>query len=251
MAGDRLGSLLVLTEDSAGDGHATIVAVVKRMLQLVVPDYQTHRIGFEPKDEAAQRAVQGTGWKNANPKPEMVTALRTIATKLGRDDGFVLFHIDGDRTWAERASSENEAKFQPMVVDRVRRILRGRPGSTAADAEERLRRLLLVMPFYSIEAWLFQHTAVAIRVCREKYQGRDVGRFEAWRQDRTKLDDETKPKETVCLKSAHNLECAGAGYPAQEVFDAGRSYAACVLRLQQCAELTALLDATAGRAGAG
>jgi hypothetical protein len=79
MAGDRLGSLLVLTEDSAGEGHGTIVAVVKRMLQLVVPDYQTHRIGFEPKDEAAQRAVQGTGWKNANPKPEMVLRLQQCA----------------------------------------------------------------------------------------------------------------------------------------------------------------------------
>ncbi|MFT3775107.1 MAG: hypothetical protein QM820_57910 [Minicystis sp.] len=242
----KLGSLLVLTEDSAGDGHATVVAVVKRMLQLIVPDYQTHRIGFEPKDEASQQGVRGTGWKNVNPKPEMVLALRTMATKLGREDGFVLFHIDGDRRWSERATSENEAKFETMVVDRVRKLLRGRPGSTAEDAEKRLHRLLPIVPFYSIEAWLYQHTEVAIRICREKHQGRHVARFEAWRQNRAALDEVEKPKDNDCLRSDHNLACAGSGYPAQEVFDAGCSYAACVIRLLDCAELVALLEATAG-----
>jgi hypothetical protein len=193
MPAPRLGSLLILTEDGASTGHATVVAVVKRMLQLLVPDCQTHRIGIEPRDEQAQRAVQ------------------------------------------------------TIVVARVRQLLRGRPGSTAEDAETRLRRLFPVVPFYSIEAWLFQHTEVAVRLCRERYQGRDVGQFEEWRQARTALDDVAKPKEAVCLKAAHNLECAGAGYPAQKVFEAGRSYAACVERLRACAALNDLLDATAGR----
>jgi hypothetical protein len=139
------------------------------------------------------------------------------------------------------------AKFDAIVVARVRQMLSGRPGSTAEDTEVRLQRLFPIVPFYSIEAWLYQHTAVAICLCRDKYQGRDVGRFEAWRQDRTALDDVEKPKETVCLKSSHNLECAGSGYPAQEVFDAGRSYTECVIRLRECTELRALLDATAGR----
>jgi hypothetical protein len=249
MAPAKLGSLLILTEDGAATGHATIVEVVKRMLRLIVPDYQTHRLGFEPKDEQAQRAVQGTRWKNETPKhyAELNLALRTIATKLGRADGFVLFHIDGDRRWSDRASSENQPKFDTIVVDRVRKLLRGRPGTTPEDAEIRLRRLLPILPFYSIEAWLFQHTEVAVGLCRDKYQGRDVDKFEAWRQDRTALDDEDKPKEAVCFGSAHNLECAGSGYPAQDVFDSGRSYADCVVRLLECAELTALLEATAGR----
>jgi len=246
----RLGSLLILTEDGAPTAHATIVAVVKRMLQLVVPDYQTHRIGFEPKDEQAQRAVQATGWKDETPRhhAELNLALRTVATKLGRDDGFVMFHIDGDRTWSHRASSENAKKFETIVVARVRQMLQGRPAGTSDDAETRLRRRFPILPFYSIEAWLFQHTMVAIRLCREKYQGRDVGTFETWERDRTKVDDLEKPKDAVCLSSAHNLECAGSGYPAQAVFDAGRSYAECVKRLRTCADLKNLLDATAGRA---
>jgi hypothetical protein len=248
MATDRLGSLLIITEDSGADGHATIVAVVKRMLQLVVPDYQTHRLGFEPKDAQAQRALQGTGWKSKDPKThaDRATALRTIATKLGRKEGFVLFHIDGDRTWAERRSSENVELFKTRVVELVRKLL-VQSGRSVQEAETRLLRLFPVVPFYSIEAWLFQHTEVAIRLCRDRYQGRDIGRFEAWRQDRAALDDVKEPKEEVCLKSLHNLECAGPGYPAQAVFEAGRSYTECVVRLRGCAELEALLHATAGR----
>ncbi len=158
----------------------------------------------------------------------------------------MLFHIDGDRTWTERSSSENVGLFQERVVAPVQQILKGTK-STSKDAETRLHRLFSIVPFYSIEAWLYQHTDVAIRLCRERYRGRDLARFKAWARDRAALDDVEKPKNEICLKNLHNLECAGPGYPAQAVFDAGRSYAECVLRLQECAELRALLNATAGR----
>lgn len=248
MATAHLGSLLIITEDSGADGHATILAVVKRMLQLIVPDYQTHHLGFEPKDPKVQRALQGTGWKSKDPKSQAdrATALRTIATKLGRKNGFVLFHIDGDRTWAERSSSENVELFAKRVIEPVQQILKGSK-STAQDAETSLLHLFPVVPFYSIESWLYQHTDVAIRLCRDNHQGRDIAKFKKWSQTRTKLDDVKKPKEEVCFRDVHNLECAGPGYPAQAVFDADRSYAACVRDLQACAELRALLDATAGR----
>lgn len=245
MTREKVGSLLVLTEDGAPTAHATIVAVVKRMLQLVDPAYQTHRIGFEPKDEQAQKAIQGSRWKDDSPRhhAERTLALRTIATKLAREDGFVFFHIDGDRAWPKRATSENAAKFETMVVARVRQILQ-RPGTKSEDIDRRLGRLFPVIPFYSIEAWLFQHTVLGIRLCREHHDGSHVALFEAWAKDRTKLDDVERPKEQVCLKSAHNKDCAGAGFPAQEVFDAGRSYAACVERLRASGELVALLAAT-------
>jgi hypothetical protein len=251
MATAHLGSLLVITEDSGADGHATILAVVKRMLRLVVPDYQTHLLGFEPKDPQAQAALQGTGWKNKSKDPkaqfDRTMALRTIATKLGRKDGFVLFHIDGDRTWSERKSSENVELFKERVIEIVRTILIHLLPCSVQDAELKLRRLLPVIPFYSIESWLFQHTDVAIGLLSDRYHGRDVAKFELWASDRTALDDVKKPKEEVCFSDVHNLDCAGPGYPAQAVFDADSSYAACVRSLQACTELRVLLDATAGR----
>jgi hypothetical protein len=41
------------------------------------------------------------------------------------------------------------AKFDAIVVTRVRQLLRGRPGGTAEDAEARLGRLFPIVPFYS------------------------------------------------------------------------------------------------------
>jgi len=68
MAGARIGSLLVVTEDSGAHGHATVVEVLKRMLRPLVPDYQTQRVGFEPSNPDAQRAVRGPRWKSTEPR---------------------------------------------------------------------------------------------------------------------------------------------------------------------------------------
>ena len=246
---ERLGSLLVLTEDSGRDAHATVVAVLKRMLRLVVADYQTHRLGFEPRDEAAQRGLRGSRWKSTETRDQadVTTLLRSIATKLGRDDGFVFFHIDGDRPWAERATSENRAKFESIVRSRVHQLLCQTLRIPADEAGRRMRRLFVVLPFYSIESWLYQHTDVGVRLCREHHEGRDVEVFEGWRLDRAALDDVVKPKQRVCLRADHNLALTGPGYPAEAVDDAGRSYSATVATLRASDALTQLLDATAGR----
>lgn len=238
-----IGSLLVLTEDSGADGHATIIALLKRMLRLIAPEYQSHRLGVEPRDEAAQRAVRGTGWKSADPR--VTDMLRTIATKLGRDDGFVFFHVDGDRPWRDRASSENRAKFEGLIRNRVRQLLAGRAVASSADTDRRIARLFLIVPFYSVEAWLYQHTEVALELCRDHYQGRDVERFDAWRQDRASLEEVVQPKDAVCLGATHNLALAGPRYPADEVYAAERSYTETVHTLLACDDLTALLQKTA------
>lgn len=253
MQHDRLGSLLILTEDSGRDGHETIVHVVKRMLKLIEPSLRTNRLGIEPRDDAAQRCVNGTRWKSVDPKfkADFTVVLRSIATKLGREDGFVFFHIDGDRTWKRRSSNENEGKFQKLVVEKIRALLRQKdPAARPETIEDKLGRLHLLMPFYSIESWLYQNTDVAIRVAREKYRSRDVETFERWKQDRTLLDDVEKPKEVVCLASFHNLTLAETGYPAQEVADAQRSYSTCIAALEKSEALRAFLRRTAAHEGA-
>ena len=252
MPAARLGSLLILTEDSASTGHATIVAVVKRMLQLVVPDYQTHRIGIRAQGRAGAARRPGDRMEGRDPE-----ALRGAQPGPAHHR-----HQAGPRGWVRAVPHRRRPDLEPPRFQRERGEVRddsSSPGFASCSGGARAARrrtprpgcagCFPVVPFYSIEAWLFQHTEVAVRLCREKYKGRDVGKFEAWQRDRAALDDVEKPKEAVCLLSAHNLECAGSGYPAQEVFDAGRSYAACVERLRACVELKSLLDATAGRQG--
>jgi len=96
------------------------------------------------------------------------------------------------------------------------------------------------MPYYTIEAWLYQNTDVAIRLCQEKYQGQDVQKFLHWQSNRVQLDEEVEELH-VCLGKKHNLELASSGYPARAVYEAKGSFYAAVEALGACSDLRAAL----------
>jgi hypothetical protein len=241
-------SLLVLTEDSGADGHATVTALVKKMLGLLVQGYGAHRIEWVPRTEEARRAMSGTAWKS-NERGRRVDLHQIIAGKLleSNPSGFVLFHVDGDRTWTDRASSENVAKLDQVTRTRVEQHVTAVLGKRdrLAEKDERMARLLPLIPFYSIESWVLQNGAEGRRLCEESGCGRHVETFATWEKDRTLLDDVQRPKDATCLRDRHNAELAGADFPAQAVFDAGRSFAATVCRLLDCPALGEALGRTA------
>jgi len=243
--------MLVLTEDSGRDGHATVLALVTKMFRLLDASCETHRIAFEPRNEQAQRAVRGPRWKSTDARDaaDLTTLWATIATRLATG-GFVSFHVDGDRRWSERASSEHAAKFDAIVRTRVRNVLRAKRVSPA-EVDALMGRLFAVMPYYSIESWLFQNTRTAIELCRAHHDGRDVERLEAWALDRTSFDEIEKPKETLCLRDQHNLALARNAYPADEVYGAGCSFAEAVNLMLANNELLKALASTSQRAGDG
>ncbi|WNG54189.1 hypothetical protein F0U59_04835 [Archangium gephyra] len=249
-------SVLVLTEDSGTKAFETLRSLAKELLKQVDEYVQTHKISFEPvRNELALQALHANVWKStkAKDRQKRVELIRTIATQVMLEDGWVLFHFDGDRAWASRASSENVEKFQTLVWESVRGLVASKlaelrdgstPQSIEAQADARMGRLKTVVPFYCIEAWLFQNIWEAIRLCQERYGGRDVEQFQAWARDRTSLDEVLKPKEAVCLGAAHNLDLASTGFPAREVRAAGRSFSAVVDALSQDAELREALART-------
>ena len=249
-------SVLLLTEDSGTKAFETLRGIAKELLKQVDEYVQTNKISFEPvRNELALQALHANVWKStkARDRQKQVELIRTIATQVMLEDGWVLFHFDGDRAWGSRDSSENVAKFQSLVRDKVRGLLvmtltEQRAGSASqeieAHADARVTRLKTVVPFYSIEAWLFQNTREASRLCQERYGGRDVEQFQAWAQDRTALDEVLKPKEAVCLGAAHNLDLASTGFPARDVRAAGTSFTAVVEALNQDTELREALART-------
>ena len=194
----------VLTEDSGRDGHATVLALVTKMFRLLEASCETHRIAFEPRNAA-----------------DLTTLWATIATRLATGD-FVFFHVDGDRRWSERASSEHAAKFDGIVRTRVRNVLRAK-GVAPAKVDALMGRLFAVMPYYSIESWLFQNTRTAIELCRTHHDGRDVERLEAWALDRRAFDEIDKPKESLCLRDQHNLALARSAYYATSTVQTRKS----------------------------
>ena len=52
-------SIVILTEDSGKDGRATVEALVRRMLHLVVSGHGSHRIDFVPRDPREEEAMRG------------------------------------------------------------------------------------------------------------------------------------------------------------------------------------------------
>jgi hypothetical protein len=249
-------SVLILTEDSGTKAFETFRALAKELLKQVDEYVQTNKISFEPvRNELALQALHANIWKSTKPRDRQkrVELIRTVATQVMMEDGWVLFHFDGDRAWGARDSSENVEKFQTLVSASVRELVvlkltELRDGSTPqaieARAHARLTRLKTVVPFYSIEAWLFQNTHEAIRLSQESYGGRDVEQFQSWAQDRTALDEVLKPKETVSLGAAHNLDLASNGFPTREVHAAGKSFASTVDALKQDGELRDALART-------
>lgn len=75
-----------------------------------------------------------------------------------------------------------------------------------------------------------------------------LGLFEAWRQDRGALDEIGKlwdPKLLdCCLGKENNVALVGPGYPASEVWCAGKSFYDTVDRMGECPDLVEMLART-------
>ena len=159
--------------------------------------------------------------------------------------GFVFLHSDADRRWSERDAnpSVNVRRFREELSVAVRQLLRGTLAKRQDERNEDaiMSRLCLLAPYYSIEAWLYQNTDLAIALCRKHHGGQHVDRFTTWAEDRALLDDEHKPKDSTCLRDDFNRTLAESGFPASEVYDVGASFAESVNQIMACDALCAAL----------
>lgn len=233
-------SILVLTEDSGQDGFATMQAVVVQILRHVAPKARLDCIDIEPTEDVnALRSMRGNRWmdeKTSDSHYHRTTLIQSIATKLG-EGGFVVFHCDGDTTWKKRKESTKKVKFGKLMEPGIRARLRDRAKLTPKAIEAAMKRLLIVLPHYSIESWLYQNTEEAIRICHAQYAGKDVGQFESWTVDRRQLDEVLKPKEAVCLKDKHNHRLATTNFPFDIAIATGKSLKQAVAQFEACTDL--------------
>jgi hypothetical protein len=253
-------SLLVLTEDSASEAHETLVALAKKMLLLLDPACGTHLVGFEPQGDQARKVMHGNLWKSRRPldRPKIVLLGRAIAAKILETElpGFALFHVDGDVPWSQHKESTNVARFDAFVheyvipaLDHALRLQhkdRGEaPGDEqiTAEAINALQRLIRLTPFYSIEAWLYQNIPMVRHLCTE-HCGAHLDEISRWEADAGVLDELHQPKEQICLRGDHNRTLAESGFPAERVFQAGKSFSDSVERLLASNDLCAALTRT-------
>jgi hypothetical protein len=226
-------SVLILPEDGANDAHETLKALAKAAFKLVDPNVNTlkDRLDFEPMAGEHKRLVTSALWKGRPTHPDdrkaFLELIVYMATKLSEPNGFVIFHVDGDSPYTERAHASNAKKnpqrFKEVIEKELRAYFVGKKVSEP-EIERRLARILKFFPYYSLEAWLYQNIPVAKALCAQNHQSACHGTFAAWESDRAALDEIEKVKERCCLRSRHNLELAEKQFPADRAYAAGKSF---------------------------
>lgn len=243
-------TVLVLTEDSGEQAHATWETLLKKTFGVLVTGTRTHRIAFDPQSAREKAATSGNRWQSTRREDQakIVDLRRTIATRMLERDppGFVAFHVDGDRPWSDRASAHNPQRFDDLIRAPVAALIREMltAQNRLEELEGRLRHLVLLVPYYEIEAWLYQNIEeVRVRCCGKAEHREHIDRWEA---DRASLDEEIRPKKEAlpCLADQHN-EALAKAFDADVVLAAGASYDAAVTHLLEHApELLAALQHT-------
>jgi hypothetical protein len=114
-------------------------------------------------------------------------------------------------------------------------IRRGFLPLTPERAAEVTKRLFVMHPCYSVEAWLYQATDVLAECCAKSHQKTEHQRLIAgWAEDRTLLDEIERIKDgelSGCVGDQRN-ELLAAAFPADQVFLAQRSWTEFVEQLR-------------------
>jgi hypothetical protein len=248
-------SVLLLTEDGSPRADEVLRLLLVKLLGHLAPGAVTRddATWWEPASADARDIVQANSWKNPRRR-DRIRFLQYIAAKLTQEQGFVFFHVDGDRAYGERATSENLQKFETLIREPVKIILERPPAqrrerrrlasdSSAGDIRHQLDKLILLMPFYSIETWLFQNTDVASRLCPGTPRCRHgcAEKLAAWRRERGALDEVIRPKLELCLGARHNIALVKERYPLDEVLEAKKSLHDALDALRSCSALVRVL----------
>jgi hypothetical protein len=214
-------AFLVLSEDGSEHAVPTLVAILKSIFALLVPPLRLSlddkgRVRFEPPEDRLRAALSGNTWKaKKGNQQSRIDLVRTIASQLKRGDAFVVFHIDGDVTYAERDGSTNVAEFKNKIVDPVFQLLRG-----DANAAVLLSKLILMTPCYCLEGWTYYNHAVLETVANPE----DEAQIIAWKSDPGSVEECVRPWSRISVGKKHNRELA-TDFPAVTPLISGKSFA--------------------------
>ena len=249
-------TITVLSEDSSSKARPTVLRFIKKAATTVCKECQPQNIQCEPRDEALQKGtVSGNRWRSNKPEHhhELVQLRRYLATRLAMPNTAVFFHFDGDVPWSKRTESTTRRDFEQTIVSTVRQILAQPPRGVAVarspeEVDACLSRLVLVVPFYSIEAWVYQNTDRILEFCKKKCRSRhDTHRKEItrWAANPDILDELVKPKEKCCLRSTKNHELVDDNFPWPKLEKVRKSFHAFVKELEERPNVTSIFATTA------
>lgn len=248
--------ILVLSEDGNDDTHTAISGLARHMLKIVVEgiDTRPEKIQFDRAHGQVRQAAKINRWRSEaeDDEPAIRALMTAIVTQLLQTDedgnpvGFVFHHHDTDEPFehAERSLLRRQWRaFHGRIRDQIRAR---RAGAPEPEIDQIMARMIEIDPSTCIESWTYQHTEVASKLCQSGC-GKHTAILESWAQDRNLLDEIPRPADHLdCSKIGknHNLDLVGAGYPAQAVWDAGKSFYEVTCRMAASGDLVAALERT-------
>jgi len=246
-------SVLLLTEDGSKHAPTVLELLTRRLFRHLDDRCDTSRINFEPPDPEARSMFTGNAWMEH--RRDRVRVHNYVAQKLHNDRGFVVHHVDADQTWQQYTTQTPKpqvTKLDSLLLTPVRKILhadykkRAPDNSDAArtaEVEARMVRFFRLVPCWEIEAWLYQNTERALRLCKQRSTCRCEELLAQWRADRRLLDEQDNPSDQLCLGKDHNKELA-QGLPVAEVYAASKPWTRCSAATPSCTRSSAPIKNT-------
>jgi hypothetical protein len=211
-------AIQVFPEDNGKDAFDTLCKLLSAALRRIEPHLDETRVRYE-HGMSFHEFYRSTRPDDHGRK---LTLARSIATHIAlrHQPTVAVVHVDADLRWSDRDEThlcDNLRRFKKEIGTRVAAHLR-------VDADQ-LDRLLFLVPFWSIESWLYQNTQEALAICAEHHpRYRDAAEtFKRWRDAPDRLDDEVHPKRQIYFGSKFNLRLAG-GLPARRLEELGLSF---------------------------
>jgi hypothetical protein len=235
-------NILIMNEDSSRTAYDALQSLLKKICQLLCPTLQTQHLVFSPTPEELEGCVRAGQWQSSNPRHhrQQVDLAQSIASQIATTSGFVAFHYDGDCAWQDRKTCVHDPHFESNVRQRVHALLSGRVATDQID--EMMSKLLVLKPFYCLEAWTYQNFARARAICEELGSPPGSEMLDRWEAEPGLLDEVLGPPDVFPLKKHYNVELTAAGYPADRVYAIGKSFTASVDAALSCQPLLEALS---------
>jgi hypothetical protein len=139
-----------------------------------------------------------------------------------------------------RAACVHDPHFEANVRQRVRALLSAR--TPAEKLDEVMSKLLVLKPFYCLEAWTYQNFTRARALCEELGNPPGSELLDAWEADPGLLDEVAGVPDVFPLEKRYNVALTEKGYPADRVYALGKSFTASVDAALSCQPLREALS---------